>query len=429
MSGSVLVRGARQLLTLRGPAEPRRGAALHELSIIRDGALLIEDGRIVEVGLSRRVENLASVRRSQEIDATGRVVMPGFVDCRAHLVWGVSALDDYEARIAAAIEEPPGGPAPPIHALRNCSANRLESRARQCVNAMIRHGTTTLGAESGYGFDARSELKILRVQARLNGALVDIASTFFAPGSNPAAHAGDPAGYLALMFRELMPAIRRRAYARFAGLRCAEWAFNMELGRSYLEAALALGFQLKVDAGEHGASDAVRLAVEVGAASVDGVQDAGAADVECLAGSNTTAVLLPGAVFQRRFRHRHEFGAPARQLIDGGAAVALGTDFSPGASSTYSMPAIIALACAHQGMSPAEAICAATFNAACAIGSTAVAGSLEVGKPADLIVLNASDYREIPYHFGANPVNRTVKRGVTVYQEGKVAPFPRTASG
>ena len=231
------------------------------------------------------------------------------------------------------------------------------------------------------------------------------------------------------MFRELMPAIRRRAYARFAGLRCAEWAFNMELGRSYLEAALALGFQLKVDAGEHGASDAVRLAVEVGAASVDGVQDAGAADVECLAGSNTTAVLLPGAVFQRRFRHRHEFGAPARQLIDGGAAVALGTDFSPGASSTYSMPAIIALACAHQGMSPAEAICAATFNAACAIGSTAVAGSLEVGKPADLIVLNASDYREIPYHFGANPVNRTVKRGVTVYQEGKVAPFPRTASG
>lgn len=112
MSGSVLVRGARQLLTLRGPAEPRRGAALHELSIIRDGALLIEDGRIVEVGLSRRVENLASVRRSQEIDATGRVVMPGFVDCRAHLVWGVSALDDYEARIAAAIEEPPGGPAP-----------------------------------------------------------------------------------------------------------------------------------------------------------------------------------------------------------------------------------------------------------------------------------------------------------------------------
>jgi imidazolonepropionase len=136
------------------------------------------------------------------------------------------------------------------------------------------------------------------------------------------------------------------------------------------------------------------------------------------------AVLLPGTAFQPGFQPGFQHGdglcAPARQLIDEGAAVALGTNFNPGASSTYSMPTIVALACAHLGMSPAEAICAATFNAACAIGSGPMAGSLEVGKPADLIVLNASDYREIPYHFGVNLVNRTVKRGVTIYQEGKV---------
>jgi imidazolonepropionase len=415
MPGTLLVRGARQLITLRGSAEPRRGAALKELSIIRDGALLIEDGRIVQVGLSRRVEILARMLRPQEIDATGRVVMPGFVDCHTHLVCGVPGMDAYEERIAAA--EPTHKTAASVQALGSCSGHRLESRARQFVNGMIRHGTTTLEAKSGYGFDARSELKILRVQAKLNGMPLDIASTLLTPYRIPAEYASDAAGYYSWMCAELLPAIRRREFARFAGLRCGESAFDMAQSRRYLETARALGFQLKVHAGQHAASDAVRLAVEVGAASVDRLQDAGPADLDLLARSNTMAVLLPGNTFQGGSGGC----AHARQLIDGGAAVALGTNFNPGASSTYSMPAIIALACANVGMSPAEAICAATFNAACAIGSGAVAGSLEVGKPADLIVLNASDDREIPYHFGVNLVNRTVKRGVTIYQEGRVA--------
>lgn len=410
------MRGARQLITLRGPAEPRRGAALKELGIIRDGALVIEDGRIVEVGLSRRVENLALAHRCQEIDATGHVVMPGFVDCHAHLVWGVAGLDEYETRIAGAGGEPAEELRSTIQALRNVAAKRLESRARQFVNAMIRHGTTTVEAKSGYGLDERDELKILRVQAMLNRAPLDIASTFLAPRNLPATHAGDPAGYISWMCSVLLPSIRRRGFARFAGLRCGEGSLNMDLSRRYLEAARALGFLLKVHAGQSAASDAVRLAVEVGAASVDNLRKVDTAEVDLLALSNTLAVLLPGCYF-------YDGGgwcAPARQLIDGGAAVALGTNFNPGASSTCSMPVVVALACAHLGMSPAEAICAATFNAACAMGCEKVAGSLEVGKPADLIVLNASDYREIPYYFGVNLVNRTVKRGVTVYQEGKV---------
>jgi len=416
MSGTLLVRGARQLITLRGSAEPRRGPALKELGIIRDGALLIEDGRIVEVGLSRRVENLALVRRSQELDVTGHVVMPGFVDCHAHLVRGVVWLDDRETRIAGTAEQPARGPEFTIQGLRNASAKRLESRARQFVNAMARHGTTRLEAKSGHGLDARGELKILRVQANLNRAPLDISSTFLTPRSIPAAHAGDPAGYLAWMCAELLPAIRRRTLARFAGLRCGQGVFNMEESRRYLETARGLGFQLKIHASQCPPADAVRLAVEAGAASVEHLHDAGAADVDLLAHSNTMAVLLPGDTF-----HGNEPRSPARQLIDGGAAVALGSNFNPGTGSTYSMAAIVALACAHLGMSPAEAICAATFNAACAIGSGPGAGSLEVGKPADLIVLNASDYREIPYHFGVNLVNRTVKHGVTIYQEGKVA--------
>jgi imidazolonepropionase len=416
MSGTLLVRGARQLITLRGSAEPRRGAALEELGIIREGAVLIEDGRIVQVGLSRRVENLALGHRSQEIDATGHVVMPGFVDCHTHLVRGAPWLDDYEARTGAG-QGPPLGPAPTIQALRNASANSLESRARRFVDIMIRHGTTTLEAKSGYGLDASGELKILRVQARMDGAPLDIVSTFLTPRSIPAAYADDPAGYISWVCSELLPAISRRAFARFAGLRYGGQVLNMEQSRRYLEAARALGFQLKIHAGQHPASDAVRLALEAGATSVDRLHDAGPADLDLLARSKTMAVLLPGDAF----RHGNGRCPPARQLIDGGAAVALGTNFNPGVSSTCSMQTIVALACAHLRMSPAEAICAATFNAACAIGSGHVAGSLEVGKPADLIVLNASDYREIPYHFGVNLVNRTVKRGITIYQAGEVA--------
>jgi imidazolonepropionase len=418
MSGTLLVRGARQLITLRGSAEPRRGAALEELGIIRDGAVLIEDGRIAQVGLSRRVENLSLGHISQEIDATGHVVMPGFVDCHTHLVWGAPSPDDYEARNAGAAQGPPLGSVPTIQALRNASANRLESRARRFVDTMIRHGTTTLEAKSGYGLDASGELKILRAQSKLDGAPLDIVSTFLAPRSTPSVYADDPARYISWMCSELLPAICRRAFARFAGLRCGGQVFNMEQSRQFLEAARALGFQIKIHAGQRPARDAVHLAVEAGAASVDRLQDAGPADLDLLARSNTVAVLLPGDAF----RHGSGRSAPARRLIDEGAAVALGTNFNPGASSTCSMPTIIALACAHLGMTPAEAICAATFNAACAIGSGHAAGSIEVGKPADLIVLNASDYREIPYHFGVNLVNRTVKRGVTIYQEGNVAP-------
>jgi imidazolonepropionase len=419
MSGTILVRGARQLITLRGSTEARRGAALAELGIIRDGALVIQDGRVVEVGMSRRVENLALAHQCQEIDATGRVVMPGFVDCHAHLAGGGEDADGDASGTPAA--EPAHGTAPSIQALRNASVKRLESRARQFLNGMIRHGTTTLEAKSGYGLDMRGELKFLRAQARLDRAPLDLASTFLPAESIPAVYAGDPDAYLSWVCAEVLPAIGSRKFARFAGLRCGGELFSTEQSRRYLDAARALGFQLKMHAGCGGSHEAVRLGVEAGAASVDGVHEAGPGDVDLLARSNTMAVLLPGAAFRCGFPARNGGRTGARPLIDGGAAVALGTDFHPGGSSTYSMPTIVALACAHLGMSAAEAICAATFNAAWAIGSGRIAGSLEVGKRADLIVLNASDYREIACHFGVNLVSRTVKRGVTIYQEGKVA--------
>lgn len=416
MSEALLVRGARQLLTLHGPADSRRGPALRELGILRDGALLIEDGRIAEVGVSRRIENLVQARRAQEIDATGRVVMPGFVDCCAQLVWGPPALDDYEAWIAGAAAEPAHRPEAALRALRSASARRLESRARHFVNGMARHGTTTLESASGYGLDLRGELKMLRAQARLDRAPLDIVSTFSTPRALPAAPESARESYLSWMCAELLPAIRRRALARFAGLRCDQRVLNLEQSRRFLETARSLGFQLKIHAGQWAAGQAVRLAVEAGAISVECPSGAAPPDLEPLSRANTLAVLLPGSALHDRDGRQ----APARELIDGGAAVALGSNLNPGTCPTYSMQTIVALACAHLRMSPAEAICAATVNAAHAIGSGQTAGSLEVGRPADLIILNAADYREIPYHFGVNLVNRTIKRGQTIYQEGRV---------
>jgi imidazolonepropionase len=409
MSGTLLVSGAKQLLTLRGLAGPRRGAALQELGIIHDGALLIDHGRIVEVGLTRRVENLAQIRPCEEIDATGRIVIPGFVDCHTHLVRGVPARDvslgdtgDAEAALAG-------------HALRNVSAKRLESRARVYVNAMARHGTTTLEAKSGYGLDERSEVKILRAQARLDGEPLDIASTFVTARTIPAGH-GDSAAYLTWICRELLPAIRRRTFARFAALGCGYGVFDPEQSRYFLKVARELGFQLKIDAAGFPAEEAVRLATEEGVTSVDGLEHVGAADAELLAQSKAVAVLLAGDAFWQS----RGGGGCGRLLIDAGAAVALGTNFDPDTDSTCSMAAAVAMACAHLGMRPEEAISAATFNAACTVGAGNVAGSLEVGKWADFIVLNTADYRDIPHRFGMNLVNCTVKRGVVIYQEGRV---------
>jgi len=388
MSGTVLVRGAKQLLTLRGPGEARRGSSLTELGIIRDGALLIEDGRILEVGPSRRIENLARSHRSQEIDAAGRVVMPGFVDCHAHLMWS---------------------------GLENASAHRLESRAQQVLSGMARHGTTSLEASSGYDGDQRGELKLLRVQAKLNRTPLDIASTYWNPADVPAAHATDPEAYRSWICSVMLPAIRHKSLARFAGFRCGGSVYNAEQGSRYLESARSLGFELKIHDGGSASGDAVRLAVETGAASVELAAGAGPAEAELLSQSGAIAILLPGAALQRGG------DTSGRKLIDGGAAVALASNFNPGAGPTYSMQAIMAMACVHMGLSAAEAICAATFNAAWAIGLAEITGSLEAGKQADFIVLNAPDYREFSHHIGVNLVNRTVKRGVTIYQEGKVA--------
>lgn len=416
----LLIRGARQLLTLRGPAGPRRGVALQDVGLVADGALLIRNGRIVDAGPARRVENLAAARHAEEMDASGCVVMPGFVDCHTHLVCGPPRLADYEMRLAGAsyheIAAAGGGILSSVKAVRSTSSRRLLHQARQVLAWFVRHGTTTVEAKTGYGLDRTGEMKTLRVLAALQGRPLDLVPTYLGAHVVPPEFEGRAEDYINWICAEMLPRIRRRRLARFVDVYCDKGAFTLEEARRYLEAARQMGFALKIHAEQFSRTGAARLAVELGAVSADHLEQVNASDIAALAQSATVAVLLPGSVFHLGL----ERYAPARALIDQGAAVALATDFNPGTSPTCSMPMVIALACAHMRMSPAEAVSAATINAAHAVGCADLAGSLEPGKLADLIILDVPDYREIPYHFGVNLVALTMKRGEILYRQGKV---------
>jgi imidazolonepropionase len=410
-----LFRGARQLLTLRGSSGPRRGPALSELALIEDGAVLVENGVVTQVGLSRRLENLAETQGAEVVDLDGCVAMPGFVDSHTHLVFGQPRLMDYEMRIAGAdyhqIADADGGILSSLRHVRGMPRKSLEAQARKFISRMIQNGTTTLEAKTGYGLDESSELKVLRVMEHLDRQPLDVVPTFLGAHVVPQEFAGRGDDYIDYLCEQLIPKVAHHKLARFADVYCEPGAFTVAQSARYLKAAIAHGLAPKIHADQFVHGGGTRLAVELGAASADHLEHVSEEDIRFLGVSSTVATLLPGSVFHLGLNHY----APARRLIDGGAAVALATDFNPGTSPTCSMPMILSLACTQMGMSPAEAITAATINGAHAIGMGSHVGSLEYGKQADLIVLDAGDYREIPYYFGVNLVKMTVKRGEIIY--------------
>lgn len=420
MSRPILLRGARQLVTVRGSGGPHRGADLRNLSIIQDGSVLIVDGLIREVGITRRIENLAQSRDALEINVTGKVVLPGFVDCHTHLVGGPARLQDFEMRLAGAsfeeITEAGGGFLAISKALEDASIQTLETQALRLLRESIRQGTTAIESKSGYGINQSTETKILRTHAALNKRLGNVVSTFMAARFLPSSFRASPADYLDWFCTHMLPFVRRRKLAEFIDVACEERMFTPEQTRSILLCAKDLGFAVKLHSGEYSDVGGIRLAVELGAISVDHVIFFDHSDVAALARSPTIATLLPGPVFYRGSQRY----ADARWLIDRGVAVALGSDYSPETCPTTNMQMIISLACRKMGMTPAEAVSAATINAAYAIGRGDRIGSIEFGKQADLIVMGVPDYREIPYHFGVNLVEMTITGGIPIYQASEV---------
>jgi len=393
------------LVTLRGPQPPRRGPALSELNVIHDGSLLVQEGVVIEVGTTRRIENLALARKAIEVSAAGRVVMPGFVDCHTHLLFPPPSSFGVENG---------------ARALRAITGMRLETRARVYLDSMARHGTTTVEVKTGCGPDPRAEMKLLRVLALLKREPVDVVATFLLSLS-PSDFSGNGqiTAYAEWASNELLPRIRRRRLASFAGVQPGEECGTPPHVSRYLAAARNLGLGRKVHVDQRDGSQAIALGIAYGATSIDHLEHVTAADAALLANSETIATLLPCASF-----HNSAHYAPARMLIDAGVPVAVATNFNPHHTPTLNMQMAVKLACSHMGMTPAEAISAATINAAHALGCAGRAGSLAPGKSADLLMLNISDYRQLAHDFGINLVHCTMKRGQFIYEEGAVAPRP-----
>jgi imidazolonepropionase len=419
LSSSLLITGASQLLTLRGRA-PRRGKNLSNLGILKNGAVLIRDGVIAAVGSRSEIESLPESRSAEKLDVGGRVVLPGFVDSHTHLIHAASRAEEYELKFEGAsyeeIARKGGGILNSVKKLRAATAEDLKKRAHAALREFAAHGTTTLEAKSGYGLNVASELKILRLHKDLNTEQpLEIVSTFLGAHVVPLEYRNKRTGteeYVALLTKTLIPEVAREKLAEFCDVFCDRGAFSRKHSKVILEAGKKNGLLPRIHAEQLTRTGAAQLAVQLGAASCDHLEQVNHTDVAALAKSNTVATLLPGCDFHLGLQKY----APARTLIEAGAIVGLATDYNPGTSPTVSMPMILSLACTQLRMTPAEAIAAGTINAAYSLGREKQIGSLEVGKQADVAVFDVDDYREIPYYFGVNKCWMTLKKGQPVFQ-------------
>jgi imidazolonepropionase len=424
LSIATLISGASQLLTLRGRG-PRRGDALADVGVVKNGAVLMAEGLVVAVGSQTEVESHPLARTAQRLNAAGRVVLPGFVDSHTHLIHSASRADEYELRIMGAsyqeIAKRGGGILNSVSKLRAATSYALKQRALADLKEFAAYGTTTIEAKSGYGLDLASELKVLKLHKELSTEQpLDIVSTFLGAHVIPGEFRTRPSGtkdYVSLLIDKLLPEIATHKLAEFCDVFCERGAFTLAQSRQILEAGKRYGLRPRIHAEQLSRTGGTQLAIKIRAASCDHLEKINRADIRALSKSKTVATLLPGCDFHLGLKQY----APARDLIDAGAILSIATDFNPGTSPTVSMPMILSLACTQLRMTPAETITAATINSAYSLGRDKQIGSLEVGKLADISIFDVDDYREIPYYFGMNTCHATIKRGQIVYSKSSLS--------
>ncbi|MEP6707296.1 MAG: imidazolonepropionase [Pyrinomonadaceae bacterium] len=415
MSNSLAVINCSQLVTLTGPARPRVGAELRDLSIITDGAMLVRDGLIEKVGARAEIEPLIE-QDCGVIDAGGRVVLPGFVDAHTHPVFAGTRVSEFEERASGTtyqeIAARGGGIQATVNATRAASLDELVTAGKRYAEWFLRCGTTTVEAKSGYGLSLEDELKILRAVKRLNAETpLRYVPTFLGAHDIPVEFRTRRREYVALVIEEMLPRVAEEKLAEYCDVFCEEKVFSIEEARSVLSAARRHGLGLRIHADQLSHSGAAKLAAELGATTADHLEQTDATGIAALKSAAVQPVLLPGSVYA--------LGATrypaARSMIDAGLAVVLATDFNPGSSPTPSMPMVISLASTQMKMKPAESITAATINAAYSLGRGGEIGSLESGKIADFVIYDSGDYRDLAYFFGIEQAWRVFVSGRTAH--------------
>jgi imidazolonepropionase len=413
---SLLVRGAHQVVTPTGRSA-RRGSELAELALMPDAVVRCENGRIAFVGDEN--DHRQQFDPPDEIlEAHGGCVLPGFVDPHTHPVWAGSREDEFDRRLRGEtymdIARSGGGINATVRATRAASAEELLASTLDRLDRFLLYGTTTIEAKSGYGLELDTEIRMLEVIQEANRLHpIELHPTCLAAHEVPTEHRDDPEAWVRQLIEEIHPAIARSRIAEAVDVFCEDGVFDLEQTRRLLADAADLGWRIHLHADELTPLGGAELAVELGALSADHLMCVTPEGVSALARSGTVAVMLPGTSFFLR-----SDWAPARAMVDAGCAVALATDCNPGSSPTESMPIMLAFATLGMGLGVAEALTAATLNAAAALDRADEIGSLEVGKRADLVVIKEPSYHHLVYHYGVNPVRHVVKQGLVVVRDG-----------
>ncbi len=414
----LLIVNADELITLAGSSQkPRTGKQMRELGIIRNGGLAVKDGRIVAVG--KTIDVTKVFKAENVISANGKIVLPGFVDPHTHLVFAGSREDEFQMRVEGAsymeILSAGGGILKTVKDTRKASVEKLVDVGLKTLDVMLEHGTTTAEAKSGYGLTTKDELKILEVVRRLNQLhCVDVVSTFLGAHAVPTEYKGNTQGYVNLIVEDMIPKVSEKGLAEFCDVFCERGVFNLEQTRRILVAGKNYGLKPKVHADEMSMLGGAELASDVGAVSAEHLLFSSNEGVKAMADKGVIAVLLPAAAFSLMMGRY----ADAKLMIDFGVPVALGSDFNP-SCWIENMQLVIAFACHFMRLTPAEAITAATINAAYAIGRASEIGSLEAGKKADIVILDVPDHKFLGYRFGVNLVDKVVKNGRLVVDKEK----------
>ena len=415
MTDRMLVLNAAELVTLRGPERARTKVEMSQLSSIKDGAVAIQDGTIVDVGKSRSILKEHGSRGTTKIDASGKVVMPGFVDPHTHLVFAGSR--EFEIGLKAKgktymqILQEGGGIFRTVRDTRAASADELYREGSRRLKSMLSHGSTTVEAKSGYGLDKEVELRMLETVRMLDcDSPVTLVPTYLGAHAVPPEYKDKADDYVDFIVNEVLPEISKRQLAEFCDVFCEKGVFSVDQSRRVLLAAKSLGMKLKLHADELQRTGGAELAAELRVTSADHLAHPSDDGLVAMASKDVVGVLLPATPYASMSGDY----ADGRRLIDVGVPVALGTDFNPNCWNE-SMQFTISLACFKMRMTPEEAITAATMNAAAALGIERKVGSIEQGKRGDLIVLDVPSHEHVPYRFGTNLCSTVVKEGRIVW--------------